>query len=181
MKKMIRLLGVFLLTGNFATAYAAGFIQFEGIEGDSIVDGYENWSEFISVVQEITPADVTTGVVSRSLGYSEFKEVSIVKALDRASPKIALRALQGKILAFVTIEWTRNIDGIEKPYYRYEMELVSVKQYTSKGFGDKDLESAKDNQIVEKIFLDFEKITVTYFEYDDAGNQVGTVGYQWDN
>ena len=181
MKKMTILFGIWLITGSFANAHAAGFIKFNGIDGDSVVEGYVNWSEFLSVVQEITSPEITTGVVTRLRGNPEFKEITVVKTLDKASPKIADRALRDWNSDEVKVEWTRNIAGIEQPYYAYEMKNVLVTQYSSKGFGDTDLDSAKDNQIVEKIVLNFEDIKVTYYEYDDAGNLAGTVEYEWSN
>ena len=181
MKRLVELLGIFFLSGAFATANAGGFVRFEGIDGESVVDGYEKWSEFLSVVQEIVPATQANGLVTRINQNPQFNEISVVKVLDRASPIIAQIALRGQVTPRVEIEWTRNINGVEKPYYSYRLTNVVVTQYSSKGFGEITLDSATESLIKEKISLNFEEIRVTYYEYDEEGNLAGKVEYDWDN
>jgi type VI secretion system Hcp family effector len=180
MKGLMRLFGVYLLSAGFASAHAGGFVKFDFIEGESEVEGYEGWSEFISVVQKIAPSEVTRGVVTQAGAIPEFQQLSIIKPLDKASVEIAELALKGKTIDPVQIEWTRNINGTEKPYYKYKLQYANVTEYTSKGFGDTDLESATDDPVKEQIVLDFEKITVTYVQYDDEGNESGKVEYTWE-
>jgi type VI protein secretion system component Hcp len=81
----------------------------------------------------------------------------------------------------VEIEWTRNINGVEQPYYTYRLTNAVVTEYSSKGFGNTDLDSATDGQIKEKISLDFQEIRVRYYEYDEQGSLAGIVEYDWFN
>jgi type VI secretion system Hcp family effector len=181
MKGLVRLLGICFLTGGIVNAYAGGFVRFEGIDGESVVEGYENWSEFLSVVQEIVPAERPSAVVTKVNQAPQFKEISVIKVLDKASPKIAQLALRLQVIPRVEIEWTRNINGVEQPYYTYRLTNAVVTEYSSKGFGNTDLDSATDGQIKEKISLDFQEIRVRYYEYDEQGSLAGIVEYDWFN
>ena len=181
MKKLTPMLlaGIVLAALGFDTAHAQGFVKFTAIDGEVTVEGYEGWSEFISVVQKIAPTETTRGVATRVGEIPEFQQIVLVKRLDKASLKFAERALRRIATETVEIEWAVNFGGELKPYYRYELEDVAVVEYSSKGLGEPYSNQAWDGQITEQIVLDFDEITVTYWEYDEFGNPQGAVEYSW--
>jgi type VI secretion system Hcp family effector len=171
-KLILSVLGIGLL--SLGVAHAQSFVKFEGVDGEVKVPGYENWCEFTSVVQQLKPG-VTNSGFSKG-GDPEFQDLVIVKPLDKASPQIVRNALIGSAFPKVEIEWSRNTDEGPVPHYRYELGNVLIKEYTSKG-----LYESQDSgeRIMEQISLDFEAITVTYWEYNDEGELVDQVEYTW--
>lgn len=180
MLKRIFFLSVCLAIFGFGTAQAQGFIKFLGIDGEVIAEGYEGWSEFTSVTQEIVlPETKKTGLNSRRGLLPEFQQLAIIKPLDKASVKFAERALRGALSELVQIEWTRSFDSGLVPFYTYELKNVQIVEYNSKGLGRSEDDINADGRIYEEIVLDFEEIKVTYREYDDAGNFLGATEFSW--
>jgi type VI secretion system Hcp family effector len=171
--------GIALGVLSLDEAHAQGYLKFTGVQGEVTVEGYEGWSDFISVVQRIAPTETTRGVATRVGDIPEFQQIALVKPLDKASLKIAERALRRIPTETVEIEWVVNFGGDLKPYYRYELEDVTVVEYSSKGLGEPYSNQGWDGQIKEQIVLDFDEITVTYWEYDEFGNPLGAVEYSW--
>jgi type VI secretion system Hcp family effector len=168
----LAVLGIGLL--GLGAAHAQSFVRFEGIDGEVKVEGYENWCELTSVVQQIKPSETKSGVVMRR--ELEFDDLVIVKPVDKASPKIVDRALRASVTPRVEIEWVRTTGQALEPFYRYELRNALIKEYTSKGLGESEDPAER---VMEQISLDFEEITVTYWEYDEDGNPLGAVEYSW--
>jgi type VI protein secretion system component Hcp len=168
-------LGIF----GFDAAQAQGYVKFDGIDGEVSVAGYDGWSEFSAVFQKIAQNETTRGVNTRVEGIPEFQKIVLVKPLDKASLKISDRALRGMVTDSVEIVWVTNFGETLAPYYRYELEDVTVIEYTSKGLGEFSPNLDPDGPIKEQMVLDFEEITVTYTEYDEFGNPQGNVEYKW--
>jgi type VI secretion system Hcp family effector len=181
MKKQtaVLVIGIGLGILGLETAQAQGYVKFDGIDGEVTVDGYEGWSEFSAVFQKIAPNETTRGINTRVEGIPQFQKIVLVKPLDKASLKISDRALRGVATDRVQIEWVTNFGETLAPYYRCELEDVTVLEYSSKGLGEFSSDLNSDRAVKEQIVLDFDKITVTYSEYDEFGNPQGNVEYVW--
>lgn len=167
-----------LVAFGYSTVQAQGFVKFLGVDGEVTVEGYEGWSEFSSVTQEVVVPETNEGLSRRGL-VPEFHQLAIIKPLDKASIKIAERALRGAKTELVQIEWARSFDSGLEPYYTYELTNAQVLEYKSKGIGHSQDEVNTDGRIYEEIVLDFEEIKVTYREYDSEGNFLGAWEYSW--
>ena len=163
----------------FNTAWAQGFVQFSGIAGEVTVEGYEGWSEFTAVTQEISRSEKTTGIVSQLSSLPAIQNLGIIKPLDKASLKIAERALKGMITDEVIIEWALSSDNGLKPYYSYLLKNVRVVSYNSRGISHSESNETANRRIEEEIALDFDEIVVRYWEYDSNGNNQGVTEYNW--
>lgn len=176
---VLLVIGIGLGILGFDAAQAQGYVKFDGIDGEATVEGYDGWSEFSAVFQKIAQNETTRGVNTRVEGIPQFQKLALVKPLDKASLKISDRALRGVSTDFVQIEWVTTFGETLAPYYRYVLEDVTVIEYTSKGLGELSPNLNPDGPIKEQMVLDFEKITVTYTEYDEFGNPQGNVEYEW--
>ncbi|ANW22856.1 type VI secretion protein [Vibrio coralliilyticus] len=95
-------------------------------------------------------------------GQRIHKPLSIVKAIDVASPKIFQALCKGERLTNVTLDfWRITSDGLEELYYTIVLEnaiIVDRKAYTPLTF-------LKENQAfmdMEEVSFSYSKITSTY-------------------
>ncbi|PIE66991.1 MAG: hypothetical protein CSA23_06275 [Deltaproteobacteria bacterium] len=152
----------------------AAFIKFSDIEGEAKDAKHEGWSDLASFSQAITKPGAGMTGQSRRRGDAIAEDLVCSKELDKASPKIAEKCLNGKIFDTVQIEMTASIsDEGRQTYLAYEMKKVMVTSYNVSGVG-------QGEQVpMEDFTLNFEEIKVTYTEYDASGTKKGDLPYTW--
>lgn len=154
-----------LMTGP---GWAAGYMQLPGIAGESRTAKYENWIEIDEVsydVERAAPASTGSG---RVRAQATFEDVSVLKAVDAASPYLALATARGQAFPEATIDILKpgGPGGADRLFYQLVLTNVVL---TSDGA---TLES--DGASAEALSLNFEKILFKYFVYDRNG-KVSTV------
>ena len=160
--------GLILTGGSFAIndVYAAGFIKFDGIDGESIDKDHKGWSDLLSFSESATSKDDSS--TARTKGETTLQDMVVVKALDKSSPKLAESILMGKVYPKVEIHFASS-DRVT--YYAYELTNVMVTSYSVSG----DV----DEVPMEEFSLNFEEIKVTYTERDSEGKKKGNIEYSW--
>lgn len=139
----------------------AGYIKFDGLDGEARDDGHKGWSDLHSFSQAI-----------RAGGGEGGGSISVTKPIDKATPLLARAAATGHVFATATIELTRSSgDGKQQAYLRYELKRVLVSSYQTGGSSDRPLSTA--------ISLNFEEIKVTYIPFDPDGSQGTPVTSEW--
>jgi type VI secretion system secreted protein Hcp len=156
-------------------AHAAAYIKFDGVDGESTDARHKNWSDLQSVSFGIK-VETTTGA-GGSTRRAVAGEVQCVKVLDKSSPLLMRALTLGEIIPILTIEFTRSTAAGDEPYLKYELENILISSYSISpgGGGSGEGEQAP----TETLSLNYEKITVTYTERDEAGQVKGTVAYTW--
>jgi type VI secretion system secreted protein Hcp len=152
----------------------AGYIKFDGIDGEAADKDHKGWSDLESFSQALSrPGGSGTGVARRS-GDVILEDILCTKALDKSSPKIAEAVCNGKVFPKVELHLTASYTGAGRvTYYAYELKNVLVTNYGISGSGQ------SDSRAQENISLNFEEIKVTYTETDEAGKKKGNVEYTW--
>ncbi len=152
----------------------AGFIKFDGVDGETKDKDHKAWSDLLSFSQGIhKPGGGATGQTRRR-GDTVMEDVQVVKELDKSSPKLAESVCNGKVYPKVLIDFTASYtDQGRVTYLSYELKNVSVSAYNFSGVGQSDLVPT------ESISLNFEEIKVTYIENDSQGKKKGNVEYSW--
>lgn len=152
----------------------AGFIKFDGIDGESKDKDHGAWSDILSYSQALfQPGGSSTGSTRRR-GDVILEDVKCAKELDKSSPKIAEAVTKGKVFPKVEIELTASYtDAGRVTYYRYELTNVLVTSYSISGAGQ------SESVPVEDFSLNFEEIKVTYTENDSKGKKKGNIEYFW--
>ncbi|MCY2968538.1 MAG: type VI secretion system tube protein Hcp [Planctomycetota bacterium] len=153
----------------------AGYIKFDGIDGESEDTNHKGWSDVISFNQSFEkPCPPGATGVSRQRADTIPNDVLVVKKLDKASPKLSEAICKGKVFGSVKIELTRTYtDGNRVAYFKYELKNVLITHY---GIGG----AAQSADIpVEELRLNFEEIKVTYTIADAKGKSSGNVEYTW--
>ncbi|MBI1389047.1 MAG: type VI secretion system tube protein Hcp [bacterium] len=154
-------------------SYAAAYIKFDGIDGESKDAAHQGWSEIASFSHSIRrPVTASTGGTTRARAVVE--DIVLVKELDKSSPKLAEALLTGKVIPLVTIQVARGTgDTGQMTYYAYELKNVLVTSYQVQ------VDANGGQRPVESISLNFEEIKVTYTEVDPTGQPKGNVEYNW--
>jgi len=152
------------------------FLKIEGVPGESTDKDHRDWIEILSYSHGVTMS-VEPGVVGggRTTARSEHRDFSVVKEMDKASPKLALHCCKGDRLTNIKLELCRTDGGREK-YMEYERRDVIVTAVRPQG----DPASGGDRP-TEEVTLNYGKIAWTYTEFDpNTRLPVGDVEAQWD-
>ena len=152
------------------TAFADGFVQFDGISGESTDKDHKKWIDITSFEQGAS-ASSSSGGTGRSRAAAQFSDIKIRKGVDAASPKLAEALAQGKAFSSVKLQLTANLGGTRATYYEVELKSVRVTSY--------QLGGSVDGVPTEELSLNFEEIKVTYTKYDAKGKKAGSVSYTW--
>jgi len=153
------------------------FIKIDGIPGESSDDKHKDWIEILSYSMGITQP--TSGSASTSGGATSerahFQDFSIVKALDKASPKIAQACAGGQHIKEVKVELCRA-GGDKVKYMEYKMSDCIISSFRPGG-------SAHGGETLplEEVAFNYGKIEFTYTQQKRAdGSGGGNVAGGWD-
>jgi type VI secretion system secreted protein Hcp len=151
----------------------AGYIKFDGVDGEAQDKDHKGWSDLSSFSQPIHKPGVGTGSTRRR-GDVVLEDVIVTKELDKASPKLAESICNGKVYPKVEIHLTASYtDAGRVTYLAYELKNVQVVNYVVSGSGQ------SDEVPMEELSLNFEEIKVTYTENDAKGKSKGNIEYSW--
>ena len=152
----------------------AAYIKFDGVDGEAQDKDHNAWSDILSFSQGISqPGGAATGATRRR-GDAVMDDITVVKELDKASPKIAESVCKGKVFPKIEIHLTASYtDAGRVTYYAYELKNALVTAYSISGSGQ------SEDVPTEQVSLNFEEIKVTYTEADPAGKKKGNVEYTW--
>jgi type VI secretion system secreted protein Hcp len=152
------------------------FLKCEGIDGESADDKHKNQIEVLSY---------NTGVTQRASGSAsshgnlaseraDFHPLVIVKALDKASPKLSLACATGEHLKTVTLELCRA-GGDKQPYMEYKLTDVIVTSVRPGGSG------RGESVPLEEVAFAYAKIEWKYTQTKvEGGGGGGNVVAGWD-
>jgi type VI secretion system secreted protein Hcp len=153
------------------------FLKIDGIPGESTDDKHKDWIEILSyshgLDQPSSGAQSTGG--ARSAERVNIHDFSIVKILDKASPKLALFCCKGEHIKKIKMELCRAT-GDKTKYMEYSFEDVIVSGVRPGG-------SAKGGETLpmEEVTFNFGKIEWTYTATDHkTGKPSGDVKAHWD-
>jgi type VI secretion system secreted protein Hcp len=150
----------------------AAYVKFEGIDGEAQDKDHKGWSDLLSFNQAISNPIDDDRIHRRQRG-ALVEDIICVKELDKASPKIAEKAIKGQIIPKVELHFTDSYSNEDVVYYKYELTNVIITSYS---VGSENL----DEEYPEESFaLNFEEIKVTYTETDNQGKKKGNVEYTW--
>jgi len=150
------------------------FLKIEGVDGESADDKHKGWIEVLSysfgVSQPASGSASTSGGATRE--RANFQDLSIVKSLDKASPKLMQSCASGEHFQKATLELCRS-GGDKMKYMEYVMEQLIVSSCSQGG--------GKGGEPIESIALNYGKIKETYTQQKRAdGSGGGNVTGGWD-
>ena len=122
------------------------FLKIDGVPGESTDDKHKDWIEILSY--DWGASQPASGTASSSGGAStgraDFQDFSVVKLLDKASPKLAVYCADGTHIKEIVLELCRA-GGAKLPYMKYTMSNVIISSYSPAGGGGLPSESVTFN------------------------------------
>ncbi len=153
------------------------FIKFDGIPGESTDDKHKDWIEILSFNFGIhQPAHATASSAGGATSERvNIQDLSVVKHVDKASPKLYEQSCSGKHIKDVTLELCRA-GGDKLKYLEVKMENVVISLAKSGGMAE-----AEDGFPTEHVHFNFAKVKWTYTQPKRAdGTGGGNVAGGWD-
>lgn len=153
------------------------FLKIEGVPGESTDDKHKDWIELLSFSHGLSQP--TSGAVSsggaRSSERCDHQDFSVVKTLDKASPKLNLFCCNGTHVKKINVELCRAT-GDKQKYMEYILTDSIVSSVRPGG-------SAQGGEALplEEVSFNYGKIEWVYTETDHAtGKPKGDVKTNWD-
>lgn len=153
------------------------FLKVKTIPGESTDDKHSEWIEVLSY--SFGASQPSSG--SRSTGGAAsaervtMQDFSIVKNVDKTTPKLFLSCCKGEHIDEVTLELCRAT-GDKSKYLQYKMTDVMISS-VRKGAAAQ----GGENLPMEEVGFNFGKIEITYTETDHkTGKPKGDVKANWD-
>ena len=153
------------------------FLKVDGIPGESTDDAHADQIEVLSYssgVSQTSSASASSGGGASS-ERADFQDFSIVKALDKASPKLAVACADGTHISEVVLELCRA-GGDKLKYMEYKMSDCIVSSVRSGGSSQ-----GGETLPLEEVSFNYGKIEWTYTQQKRAdGSGGGNVAAGWD-
>lgn len=132
------------------------------------------------------------GGAERAASRAGFEDILVAKRLDKTGPQLQKAVATGQIFPTVKIELYRAVGDAGARVLNYELTNARVTSYNVGTTGQSELTPSGLPRIelggptvafawpVEEVSLSYEKIKVTYYQYDQFGALVGTTEFRWD-
>lgn len=144
------------------TSEAAGFIKFDGVDGEFTRAGETGWIEVYSYSFAVPPPAAPSAPAPAGVATGGPGSLSIVKKGDKASPQLMKASAQGTIFPIVRVEVPKTSQG-PQVYLKYELKNVMITSIQTTGGG------AGGGVPTEQVSFNYTKIEYKYAE------QKGTV------
>jgi len=159
-----------------ALNHVSTYLRIDGIPGPAAHRDYRGWIPALGFTEGIESSgggSASTGGRS-STGRSLFKPLNISKAVDAASVPLRLAAASGRHipraeLALVVQQGGGRQGGLE--LYRVTLEDVVVTGIAT---------VMQNGNVIEKVDLNFGRVTWQYRLFDNTGRQKGVLQRTWD-
>ena len=154
-----------LLVPAAASAAADGFLAVDGLQGDSKVQGYEGTIEILSF---------SWGVSSVEVKKPSFSNLSVMKGLDKTSPKLMEHVAAGTVVPRAKLTLiVPSGDGVGPEYLRYcfaGVRFTSAQTSWASGAG----------RPTESVTFSYEYIVQRYIGQSPDGTLTPPVFGGWD-
>ena len=148
------------------------FLKIGTIPGESSDDKYKDHIEVLSYSHGLTQSHngAVSNVGGQTAGRVDHQDFSVVKVLDKASPKLALACCNGEHIKEVTLLLCRAGKDKQK-YMEYKMSDAVVQSIRPGGTS-----SGNESRPLEEVAFTYGKIEWTYTEIDHAtGSKKGDI------
>jgi type VI secretion system secreted protein Hcp len=155
------------------------FLKIATIEGESTDDKHKGWIELLSYEHQVSQP--TSGSVSSGGGRSSQRvdhgNFTVLKAVDKATPKLFLSCCNGEHISEIKMEICRSSQDKMK-YYEVVMSDVMVSSVSCTGQAKG---AASAPLPTEEVSFAYGKIKWTYTQTDHkTGKPSGDVAGEWD-
>jgi type VI secretion system secreted protein Hcp len=145
------------------------FLKLDGVPGESVDAKHKGEIEVLSFSWGATQPGVANGAPSRN-AKAQIDVLTIIKRVDKASPKLILQSCGGNSLPNATLTVRKNIDeGQPSEFLKVKLSDVVISSLSAGGNGQ------TDQLPLEQLSLNFSKMEISVLS--DAGEvSVGSCG-----
>ncbi|MBB5352798.1 type VI secretion system secreted protein Hcp [Haloferula luteola] len=147
-----------LLMGSSSQAAIDAYMKIDGVEGEATDSEHQKWVELSSVSFAVARPVTFTSTGLTSDGRPSQSSLVISKVVDKASPPLFLKCLQGDRIGQIAFDFVPANLSSRKAYYRIVLEDVLISS-VSQG-------QSEDAVPTEEVSLNYAKIEVTYYAID---------------
>lgn len=149
------------------------FLEIKECPGESTKKGHEGQIEITSFsFGAVQSGSFARGGAGGGSGKAEFQDISIVKEVDKSSPKLFQACAAGTHFQMATI-YVRKAGDKPLEYYKVELKDLIVSSVQNSG-------AAGGDSVMESITLNTAQINFTYVEQDAKGGAGKTVTAGYD-
>lgn len=148
---------------------ADAYLKVKDVNGKSTDDKHKDWIEVLSYNWGVSQSASGGGMQSEA--RADLQDLSIVKELDIASPKLAEECAKGTRIDEVKLELCRA-GGQQEKYMEYTMEGCVISSYSIGGGGG--------GAPTESVTFRYGKMKWNYIKLDKKGKAAGNVPGGWD-
>lgn len=153
------------------------YLQIEGVPGETLSEGYENWIELqdfdLSASQTASATSTSSGGATSGRAY--MSDMLVRKAVDNATPKLHEACCGGKHFKKVSVHVFRAGDPKVK-YLEIKLEEVIISSFTLTGNGNQA--GAFPSEL---IALNYGRIQLVYSKQSrKSGQSAGQIAGGWD-
>jgi type VI secretion system secreted protein Hcp len=147
------------------------FVTIPDIPGESVQKDHEDAIDAFSFQWGVSNAG---SAVDKKVQPPSFSDLTITKALDRSTTRLALACATGERLRSVRLDETASYtDGGLVTVLTIQLWDAVVTAVSEAGAGD-------DGAPSDAIAFDFPKVEVVYTLFDSKGKKKGTERFGWD-
>ncbi|MFX1507668.1 MAG: Hcp family type VI secretion system effector [Promethearchaeota archaeon] len=147
------------------------FLYVEGVDGEAQEQNHQSWIEVLAYSHNVMTVDPTGAV--RTGGSVQHAPLRITKMVDKASPKLYEKCVNGETLSDVILHCCTAFGEDLKVFYKIELKNAMIT--STQDFGIVAGESIP----TETVSFAYESIRWIYTEYDASGQAKGNVETPW--
>lgn len=145
------------------------FMHIQGITGDTQSKGFTGDIELNSFQFRVEhPIDIATGQIS---GKTTFSPIAITKMMDKTSPVLFGKVVQGQVIPQVDILFAKDTPNGLVTYASYVLKNVIISSYSVSSGGDTPSES---------LSLTFQSVQFTFSSTNPDGSLAPPITATWD-
>ncbi|RNC70119.1 MAG: type VI secretion system tube protein Hcp [Desulfuromonadales bacterium] len=148
------------------------FIKIDGIKGESTDDKHKDEIDVLAWSWGMSQSGTTGTGGGGGAGKVSFKNLTITKRTDRASPSLMLACSNGKHIKEATLT-VRKPAEVSLEFVRLKLSDIIVSSLDDCTCGDESF-------ITEQVTLNFSKVQFEYFRQKPDGSPEPVPPFKWD-
>lgn len=147
------------------------FLYIEGVDGEAKEQNHQNWIEVLAYSHNVMVS--YSADLSRSSSTQEHAPLRMTKMVDKSSPKLYEKCVNGDPIISVKLECCTAFGAELKVFYKIELQNAIISSVQDYGV------VSGEGIPTETVSFVYEAIKWTYTEYDAEGQAKGNVETGW--